>query len=201
MKIKDRVVVFPDIHFPNQDEKAFSCALKIIKAVNPTAFLLLGDVIDGNPLVTGNGKKRGDHLSNINYLLSKKKSSKEIEDSIGLTKLLKKLERRKKSFRRATMNYGSTTSSKKTHTSNNTDQEKHSSSMSEVTSGIPTVKYFPCLKVSSTLTTGDIIWESAMPEHTLSTWVATSSMGIPTIARRQSSHTLTEPIWHIHLDV
>jgi len=47
MTIKERVVVFPDIHFPNHDEKAFKCALNVIKAVEPTAFLLLGDVIDG----------------------------------------------------------------------------------------------------------------------------------------------------------
>ena len=47
MKIKERVVVFPDIHFPNHDEKAFKCALNVIKAVKPTAFLLIGDAIDG----------------------------------------------------------------------------------------------------------------------------------------------------------
>ena len=47
MRLKERVVVFPDIHFPNQDEKAFKCALNIIKAVEPSAFLLLGDVVDG----------------------------------------------------------------------------------------------------------------------------------------------------------
>ena len=47
MKIRDRVVVFPDIHFPNQDEKAFRCALNVIKVVKPTGFLLIGDAIDG----------------------------------------------------------------------------------------------------------------------------------------------------------
>ena len=47
MKIKDRVVIFPDIHFPNHDKKAFACALNVIKEVKPTAFLLLGDTIDG----------------------------------------------------------------------------------------------------------------------------------------------------------
>ena len=47
MTIKERVVVFPDIHFPNHDEKAFKCALNVIKAVKPSAFLLLGDTIDG----------------------------------------------------------------------------------------------------------------------------------------------------------
>ena len=47
MKLKERVVVFPDIHFPNHDEKAFKCALKVIEAVEPTGFLLLGDVVDG----------------------------------------------------------------------------------------------------------------------------------------------------------
>jgi len=47
MTIKERVVVFPDTHFPNHDERAFKCALKVIKAVKPSAFLLLGDAIDG----------------------------------------------------------------------------------------------------------------------------------------------------------
>jgi len=47
MKIKETVVVFPDIHFPNHDEKALKCALNVIRTVKPTAFLLLGDVVDG----------------------------------------------------------------------------------------------------------------------------------------------------------
>ena len=47
MKIKERVVVFPDIHYPNHDEKAFKCALNVIKELKPTAFLLLGDTVDG----------------------------------------------------------------------------------------------------------------------------------------------------------
>ena len=47
MKIKERVVVFPDIHFPNHDEDAFKCALNVIREMKPTAFLLIGDVIDG----------------------------------------------------------------------------------------------------------------------------------------------------------
>jgi len=47
MKIKEQVVIFPDIHFPNHDEKAFKCALNVIRKVKPSAFLLLGDVIDG----------------------------------------------------------------------------------------------------------------------------------------------------------
>ena len=47
MRIKETVVIFPDIHFPNHDEKALKCALNVIKTVEPTAFLLLGDVIDG----------------------------------------------------------------------------------------------------------------------------------------------------------
>ena len=47
ISIKDKVVVFPDIHFPNHDEKAFKCALKVILKVEPTAFLLLGDFSDG----------------------------------------------------------------------------------------------------------------------------------------------------------
>jgi len=47
LKIKNRVVVFPDIHFPNEDKKAFGCALNVIKAVKPDAFLLIGDFADG----------------------------------------------------------------------------------------------------------------------------------------------------------
>ena len=47
MKIKHRVVIFPDIHFPNEDKKAFSCALKILELVKPDAFLLIGDFADG----------------------------------------------------------------------------------------------------------------------------------------------------------
>ena len=40
-------MVFPDIHFPNEDKKAFGCALNVIKAVKPSAFLLIGDFADG----------------------------------------------------------------------------------------------------------------------------------------------------------
>tara|TARA_R110002020_G_scaffold195157_1_gene396143 strand:- start:13963 stop:14724 length:762 start_codon:yes stop_codon:yes gene_type:complete len=47
MTIKEKVVIFPDIHFPNHDEEALECALRIIKLVKPTGFLLLGDTIDG----------------------------------------------------------------------------------------------------------------------------------------------------------
>jgi predicted phosphodiesterase len=47
LKIKDTVVVFPDIHFPNHDEKAFKCALNVLKEIKPSAFLLLGDAVDG----------------------------------------------------------------------------------------------------------------------------------------------------------
>lgn len=47
MEIRDRYVIFPDLHFPNHDEKAFKCALKVIEYVNPTGFLLLGDTADG----------------------------------------------------------------------------------------------------------------------------------------------------------
>ncbi len=47
MKIKETVVVFPDIHFPSHDEKAFKCALNVLKTIKPSAFLLLGDTIDG----------------------------------------------------------------------------------------------------------------------------------------------------------
>ena len=39
MTVKDTVVIFPDIHFPHHDEKAFSCALKVLEYVKPSAFL------------------------------------------------------------------------------------------------------------------------------------------------------------------
>ena len=175
--------------------------LKLLKRSTQRRFSYWATLLMENPSVTGNGKDGKDRHLNTSYQRLKKKSGLEIGDSIELIRLLKKLERRKKSFAKATMRYGSTTSSKKTRTSKNIPQEKHSSSMSEVTNGIPTVKYFPCSTVSSTLTTEGITWESVTPEHTLLTWVATSSMGIPTIARRQSSPTSTEPTWHIHLDV
>jgi len=48
MKIKERVVVFPDVHYPHQDEKAFRCALNVIKELKPTGFLLLGDFVEGS---------------------------------------------------------------------------------------------------------------------------------------------------------
>jgi len=48
MKIKERVVVFPDIHFPNHYEPALKCALKVIKEIKPSGFVLLGDTADGS---------------------------------------------------------------------------------------------------------------------------------------------------------
>ena len=57
-KIRDIVVVFPDIHFPNHDEKAFKCALNVIKAVKPSAFLLLGDFADGESVSHWRWKRR-----------------------------------------------------------------------------------------------------------------------------------------------
>ena len=47
MKIKETVVIFPDIHFPHHDEKAFSCALEVLEKIKPSAFLLLGDFAEG----------------------------------------------------------------------------------------------------------------------------------------------------------
>lgn len=47
MQVQDCVVVFPDLHFPLHDEKALKCALKVLKAVKPSAFLCLGDVAEG----------------------------------------------------------------------------------------------------------------------------------------------------------
>ena len=47
MEITNRYVIFPDLHFPYHDEKAFRCGLEILKYVNPTGFLLLGDTVEG----------------------------------------------------------------------------------------------------------------------------------------------------------
>jgi len=58
MKIKDRVVVFPDIHFPHHSEKALKCALKVIKEVEPTAYLNLGDIVEGDSVSHWKWKKR-----------------------------------------------------------------------------------------------------------------------------------------------
>ena len=58
MKIKYQVVVFPDIHFPKEDEKAFSCALNVIKEVKPNAFLCLGDFVEGESVSHWKWKKR-----------------------------------------------------------------------------------------------------------------------------------------------
>jgi len=58
MQIKERVIIFPDIHFPNQDEKAFQCALRVLEAVSPTGFLLLGDTIDGESVSHWQWKKK-----------------------------------------------------------------------------------------------------------------------------------------------
>ncbi len=47
MTIRDTVVVFPDIHFPHHDERALSCALKVLEYLKPSAFLCLGDFAEG----------------------------------------------------------------------------------------------------------------------------------------------------------
>ena len=175
--------------------------LKLLKRSTLRHFFYWGTRLTENRLVIGSGKRKKDHPLNTNYQKSKKKLEQVTEDSIELTRLLQKLKRRKKSFAKATMKYGSTTSSKKTRTSKTTPLERRSSLMNEVMNGIPMVKYFPSLEANSTLTTEGITWESATPEATLFTWAATSSMGIPTIVRKQSSHTSMEHTWLIHLDV
>jgi len=58
MKVKDRVVVFPDTHFPNHDELAFACALRVIQKVKPTIFLSLGDIVDGESVSSWQWKKK-----------------------------------------------------------------------------------------------------------------------------------------------
>ena len=46
-KIKSTGIVFGDMHFPLHDEKAFSCALKVIEKVKPNVFINLGDFAEG----------------------------------------------------------------------------------------------------------------------------------------------------------
>ena len=46
-KIKSTGVIFGDMHFPLHDEKAFSCALKVIEKVKPGVFINLGDFAEG----------------------------------------------------------------------------------------------------------------------------------------------------------
>lgn len=58
MKIKYTVVVFPDIHFPHQDKKAYGCALNVLREVKPNAFLLMGDAIDGYSVSHWQWKKK-----------------------------------------------------------------------------------------------------------------------------------------------
>jgi len=43
LKVREQVVIFPDIHFPHEDKKALSCALAVLEYVKPKSFLLLGD--------------------------------------------------------------------------------------------------------------------------------------------------------------
>jgi predicted phosphodiesterase len=58
MKVKNRVVVFPDTHFPNHDEKAFKCALKVLEKIKPDIFLSLGDIVDGESVSHWQWKKK-----------------------------------------------------------------------------------------------------------------------------------------------
>ena len=46
-KIKSTGIIFGDMHFPLHDEKAFSCALKVIEKVKPDVFINLGDFAEG----------------------------------------------------------------------------------------------------------------------------------------------------------
>ena len=46
-KIKSTGIIFSDMHFPLHDEKAFSCALKVIEKVKPDVFINLGDFAEG----------------------------------------------------------------------------------------------------------------------------------------------------------
>ncbi len=58
MKVKNRVVVFPDTHFPNHDEEAFKCALKVLEKIKPDIFLSLGDIVDGESVSSWQWKRR-----------------------------------------------------------------------------------------------------------------------------------------------
>jgi|TARA_R100001594_G_scaffold30163_1_gene56327 predicted phosphodiesterase len=89
MKIKERVVVFPDIHFPNHDEKAFRCALNVIRTLKPSAFLLLGDAIDGESVSHWQWRKK--KRPPLEYQLPF--IEKEIEEgNLGLDRIDKVLE-------------------------------------------------------------------------------------------------------------
>ena len=46
-EIKSTGIIFGDMHFPLHDEKAFSCALKVIEKVKPDVFINLGDFAEG----------------------------------------------------------------------------------------------------------------------------------------------------------
>lgn len=43
-KANQTIIVLPDIHAPLEDEKAFNCALKVIKEVGPDKVIQLGDI-------------------------------------------------------------------------------------------------------------------------------------------------------------
>ena len=58
MKALEQVVIFPDLHFPLHDEKAFKCALKVLEIVKPSAFLCLGDIAEGNSVSHWKWKKK-----------------------------------------------------------------------------------------------------------------------------------------------
>ena len=58
MKAVEQVVIFPDLHFPLHDEKAFKCALKVLEIVKPSAFLCIGDIAEGSSVSHWMWKKK-----------------------------------------------------------------------------------------------------------------------------------------------
>ena len=99
-EIKSTGIIFGDMHFPLHDEKAFSCALKVIEKVKPDVFINLGDFAEGEyvshwrwsrrkrpleyqlPLIDKEADQVNYHLDRIDKAL-KKVGCKEILSCMG----------------------------------------------------------------------------------------------------------------------
>ena len=201
MTIKERVVVFPDIHFPNHDEKAFKCALNVIKAVKPTAFLLLGDAIDGESVSHWQWSKK--KRPPLEYQLPAIKEEIK-QGNKGLDRIDRALDKvgcKKKQFAQGNHekwfdhfveenpyleHYGS----RRAFKFDKRGYEWH--------------KYGEVFKVFGSklhASTEDTIWELPMQELTPYNWVVTSSTGIHTTLKNQQLPTSQEATWRIQWDV
>ena len=123
MSIKDTEVAFPDIHFPNHDEKAFKCALKVIETIKPSAFLLL-ETIDGESVSHWQWakKKRPPLEYQLPYIKAEIRAGNEGLDRID--EVLDTAYSAQKQFTQGNHENGSTISLKKTPTSVITIQRK-----------------------------------------------------------------------------